>query len=433
MLRNLLYLVGGFVGLVAMLFVFKGVLFVADSRDTLDVAPEDRAGPPLSATFPAVDGWDASELDDIRTVAADGGIAAMTIVHEGGLVADWGRTDRPLDWGRGRITLVSLLFGIARERGVLPADTPSPHLRIETSRADSLAAVLGERAGRTVGELLDEWLAQPLGWTDFAPATVVASADPEGGPPTFEIPVSVRDMTRLGQMVLDGGRWQGRQVVPAAWLDESTAPQMATSGQAFPVYRGDGWRIPGSGRIEMRTAGGQRLRIDRRLGLIVVVGMHRGDDAGERAAWTVFGDKMGNGQFNHLMRRIRRAGGLGEMDQRLRELLDVGEIAAAVAHAREVRDNEPGRFLFAESQLNDIGYELLSDDRLDEAVLVLELNAEVYGEVANPHDSLGEAYYERGDLELARSSYERAAAINPRSASPARMIDRIDAELAGAR
>lgn len=42
--------------------------------------------------------------------------------------------------------------------------------------------------------------------------------------------LSAPDLLRIGQMVLAGGAWQGRQIVPAAWLKRSTSPAVTIEG-----------------------------------------------------------------------------------------------------------------------------------------------------------------------------------------------------------
>jgi CubicO group peptidase (beta-lactamase class C family) len=34
-----------------------------------------------------------------------------------------------------------------------------------------------------------------------------------------------RDLAKLGQLVLDGGVWHGRQIVSAGWIKQMIAPQ----------------------------------------------------------------------------------------------------------------------------------------------------------------------------------------------------------------
>jgi hypothetical protein len=430
MLRTILYLCGGFLAMVAMLFVFKGLLFVADAQDALVAAPTERAGPPLAETFAPAEDWPAEPLDAVRTKAGDWGAAAMVVLHEGRLAADWGRSDLAVDWGRGRASLVSLLQGIAIAEGVEGAAALPTMPGTDPRRADSVAVALEEATGLSLGVLIDRWLARPLGWTDFDPAAVVGDADPESGDvPVHRVPVSVRDLARLAQMVADGGLWQGQAVVPRDWLERTAVPLEAADGGPYSLYRGVGWWVPGSGRLEIRGHDGQRLRIDRRYDLIVVVGTRPTADASEQAAWTMFGDRMGNHEFAGLMQRLQDVRGLGEMDAEMAELIENGDVAGAVAYARAVRARDPGRFLYTEVQLNRLGYDLLGDDRIDAAVAILELNAETFPEFANTHDSLGEAYYELGDLERARVSYQRARELNPHSRSADRMIRRIEDDL----
>ena len=58
--------------------------------------------------------------------------------------------------------------------------------------------------------------------------------------------------------------------------------------------------------------------------------------------------------------------------------------------------------------LNDIGYAFLRRNRFEEARRYFERNIELYPDVANGYDSLGECHERAGNLELARESYGTA-------------------------
>jgi len=67
------------------------------------------------------------------------------------------------------------------------------------------------------------------------------------------------DLLRVGQMVLAGGAWQGRQIVPWAWLRQSTTPVVPIEN---PFHYGWHWYIG-------EAAGGALIRAER---LIVATG-----------------------------------------------------------------------------------------------------------------------------------------------------------------
>jgi CubicO group peptidase (beta-lactamase class C family) len=51
-----------------------------------------------------------------------------------------------------------------------------------------------------------------------------------------------RDLARIGQLMVQGGRWKGRQIVPEAWIRESTRP----SQSLYPDYGFLWWlNVPG--------------------------------------------------------------------------------------------------------------------------------------------------------------------------------------------
>ena len=79
----------------------------------------------------------------------------------------------------------------------------------------------------------------------------------------------------------------------------------------------------------------------------------------------------------------------------------------------ELKAEEPGRWGFAENELNNLGYQLLGRGRLDEAITVFELNTEVWPEAFNAWDSLGEAQLAAGHTETAIASYRRSLELNP--------------------
>ncbi|HWW12908.1 MAG TPA: serine hydrolase [Brevundimonas sp.] len=71
----------------------------------------------------------------------------------------------------------------------------------------------------------------------------------------------------------------------------------------------------------------------------------------------------------------------------------------------------------SEGALNALGYALMRNGRLPQAIRVFEWNVEANPGSANVHDSLGEAYLAAGRRDDARASYGRALALDPESAS----------------
>jgi CubicO group peptidase (beta-lactamase class C family) len=86
-----------------------------------------------------------------------------------------------------------------------------------------------------------------------------------------------RDLLKLGVLYLDGGRWQGRQVVASAWVARSTArvTQINTRGYGYAWWH-QPFTVPAPGgtrRVEVLNAsgnGGQKLYILPEQGTVVV-------------------------------------------------------------------------------------------------------------------------------------------------------------------
>jgi CubicO group peptidase (beta-lactamase class C family) len=110
----------------------------------------------------------------------------------------------------------------------------------------------------------------------------------------------------------------------------------------------------------------------------------------------------------------------------LNEILATEGVAAArrrVAYL-EASTEPPGK----SDDLNELGYEYLLRGRLDEAILVLELNVQRAPMDANAHDSLGEAYMTKGDKAHAIESYRRSLALDPKNTNAVKMLEKLEAK-----
>ncbi len=98
-----------------------------------------------------------------------------------------------------------------------PPGTAWEYVSIDTH---VIGMVIRGATGRSIPDLMQERLFVPLG-LDADPYYVTDGNDVAfvlGG-----LNMTTRDYARLGQLVEQNGEWQGRQVIPADWLAESTA------------------------------------------------------------------------------------------------------------------------------------------------------------------------------------------------------------------
>lgn len=79
----------------------------------------------------------------------------------------------------------------------------------------------------------------------------------------------------------------------------------------------------------------------------------------------------------------------------------------------KARRTERGALLVTESSINALGYRLLGQNKVKEAVEVFKFNVEAYPKSANTYDSLAEAYLGAGEKKLAIDYYKRALEVDP--------------------
>jgi glyoxylase-like metal-dependent hydrolase (beta-lactamase superfamily II) len=116
--------------------------------------------------------------------------------------------------------------------------------------------------------------------------------------------------------------------------------------------------------------------------------------------------------------------------QALYDLLEAGAPQDEIRQLVARRGTAESRHFFLESQINVYGYRLLQTDRPDAAVVMFEINAELYPDSWNVYDSLGEGLLATGDRDGAIAMYEKSLALNPENANGTTMLERIRSESA---
>ncbi|MBV9926172.1 MAG: serine hydrolase [Acidobacteria bacterium] len=129
---------------------------------------------------------------------------------------------------------------------------PGTHFLYNSPATYMLSAIVQKVTGQAVLEYLRPRLFDPLG---FENPTWVAS--PQGvSAGAYGLSLRTEEIARFGQLYLQKGTWQGRQLVPASWVEEATARQTSNGsapksdwdqGYGFQFWRSrHGWRGDGA-------------------------------------------------------------------------------------------------------------------------------------------------------------------------------------------
>ena len=90
---------------------------------------------------------------------------------------------------------------------------------------NALGAIFEKETGRNIYDALDSDLVRPLGMEHFDRSAQRKSGDSTRSRyPAYHMWLSTRDMARLGHLMLRRGAWNGRQVIPAEWVDRMVTP-----------------------------------------------------------------------------------------------------------------------------------------------------------------------------------------------------------------
>ena len=132
-----------------------------------------------------------------------------------------------------------------------------------------IGMVIRGATGRSIPDLMNEHIVGKMGF-EAAPYYLSDGEDVAfvlGG-----LNLRTRDYARFGQMFLQGGMWQGQQVVPANWVNASTVPSAPTK-PGNRQYGFQWWMAPDAPEGEYFARGiyGQYIFVDQPHGVVIAV------------------------------------------------------------------------------------------------------------------------------------------------------------------
>jgi tetratricopeptide (TPR) repeat protein len=99
---------------------------------------------------------------------------------------------------------------------------------------------------------------------------------------------------------------------------------------------------------------------------------------------------------------------------------------AAEKQYHELESAGSATYKFDESELNDLGYQLIRQNKFKQAIRIFQLNVESFPKSANTYDSLAEGYMDDGEKELAVANYQKSLQLNPKNRNAVLMLQKLN-------
>ena len=115
----------------------------------------------------------------------------------------------------------------------------------------------------------------------------------------------------------------------------------------------------------------------------------------------------------------------GSIAEVMLKVLNAGDVRHAILKYHELKAEKPDDYDFSERELNRLGYLLLRQERIEDAILVFKENVTIHPDSWNVYDSLGEAYLKNLETEKAIRFYEKSLSLNPGNENARKVLERI--------
>ncbi|MEJ8813982.1 serine hydrolase [Variovorax ureilyticus] len=117
--------------------------------------------------------------------------------------------------------------------GTTPRIPPATRFEYTDANPVLVGASIAVASGQREDAYAEQRLFKPLGMRNYKWTGADQTGTVSGG---WGLRLRAVDMAKLGQLMLDDGRWQGQQVVPAAWIRRMSTPQAGATARDYGYY-----------------------------------------------------------------------------------------------------------------------------------------------------------------------------------------------------
>ena len=221
-------------------------------------------------------GYSTEKLEAAKKYTEDIKTAAVVIVVDGAILYEWGEVERKFMTQSTRKSFLSALYGNYVNNGIIDLDKTMADLGIDdepplseeekkatvrdclkarsgiyhtalyesagmkrlkpkrhTQRAGThwyynnwdfnvLCTIFEKFSGKKFYNALEEEIAEPIGMEHFEAEDGRYVTGKESIHAAYPFIITARDMARFGLLMLRKGNWNGSQIIPADWVEEST-------------------------------------------------------------------------------------------------------------------------------------------------------------------------------------------------------------------
>lgn len=132
--------------------------------------------------------------------------------------------------------------------------------------------------------------------------------------------------------------------------------------------------------------------------------------------FSLLGKQINEGNFKNFLRNPKSP--QGSMYVAYQE----GGLAAAFKRFDELKTEME----LNANALNMVAYMLMMQNKFEEALALMERNQKEFPEDANVYDSIGELYAKMGDLEKAKSNYQKSISLNPNNMNAVEVLKHLE-------